>query len=225
VASRIDARRPRRSRAPTRSPARRRVRGDRPRRFAPRARSCVAAVDARARRFDATDAGERYFQRDERRDAPETASGRRRGCTRGGDDAYSTHFTTHDAIAWATPTRARSTDGSALKKRSCGFRVLSPDPRAGDNWVAHASNTGDRCWVVQKRVDGDAGRRARATRGRARGRDGDGDTRRRAMAFLLASNIFAFKGAFQAEVRRALVVARTDGGDVDVAGVASSLGD
>ena len=63
---------------------------------------------------------------------------------------------------------------------------------------------------------------ARAGDGRAsEGADVDGDTRRRAMAFLLASNIFAFKGAVQAEVRRALVVARTDGGDVDVAGVAS----
>ena len=144
----------------------------RPRRSSASPHSARAIVRRRRRRTRATIRRHRrgrYFQRHECRDAPETASGRRSGCTRGGDDAYSTHFSTHDAIAWATRTRARSTDGSALKKRSCGFRVLSPDPRAGDNGVAHASNTGDRCWVVQKRVDGDAGPRARATGGRARG--------------------------------------------------------
>lgn len=177
----------------------------RPRRSSASLRSARAIARRRRRRTRATIRRHRrgrYFQRHECRDAPETASGRRRGWTRAGDDAYSTHFSTDDAIAWATRTRARSTDGSALKKRSCGFRVLSPDPRAGDDGVAHASNTGDAHEVVQERVDGDAGRRARATGGRARGRDVDGDTRRRAMAFLLASNIFAFKGAFQAEVRR-----------------------
>ena len=101
----------------------------RPRRSSASLRSARAIVRRRRRRTRATIRRHRrgrYFQRDECRDAPETASGRRSGCSRGGDDAYSTHFSTHDAIAWATRTRARSTDGSALKKRSCGFRVLSP---------------------------------------------------------------------------------------------------